>query len=252
MAPLLVSPAPAKQQDESLKSPCSLGETATPAQRKTYSLLKQVASEQKDHKKLMVDAFAEASAHHAEASAHHAEAKNEYEKQEAERKRVAQQRLDDEEKAAHEELRRRLEELKKEKEKLAAKEKEKEADDEKRQKELHEIEVRMRSFGKSINNDQTGILKAEIKAANAAKEDELDNEFNKGVAAGISHEKIAAKAAKDLSMAKRLGGENVKALTATFESENTAVNHSTVPVSLHSAPTRSARRSARLGAADVM
>ena len=82
MAPLLVSPAPAKQQDESLKSPCSLGETATPAQRKTYSLLKQVASEQKDHKKLMVDAFAEA-------SAHHAEAKNEYEKQEAKRKRVA-------------------------------------------------------------------------------------------------------------------------------------------------------------------
>ena len=91
---------------------------------------------------------------------------------------------------------RALQEIQDKKDALKAKEEEKEEESQARKLEFKQMEVNMRNFHKSINNDQTKLLEGKIDGAVKKGDEELDNTFDKGVKAGVDFQKGVAAAAR--------------------------------------------------------
>ena len=191
------------------ESPSSLGEDATPAQKKIYSQVKQLnlAAELQSqtlsiHGQQLAEGFAKAAEHHSQSEAEYLAAQAHREQEDA---RYHQAQLAEAEK----ELEEKAEKLKRLKEEQA---KEKRTKDEKKVAEerllttmvgeLKISEVRQRSAMKSINNDQTKQVLEGVEVLHAKGEVELDKAFSEGVDAGMEHEAKAEKERKEAAMAK--------------------------------------------------
>lgn len=133
----------------------------------------------------------------------------EYKKAESERKAAAadrekreKQRLEEKEAELEKEFAAKKQALKEEKALLQKQAEEKEEDRKALAAVLFQSELRMRSHNKSINNDQTNLIDKMVKDAVANGEGELDETFDKGVAAGVNHQKQVVAAEKSAALNK--------------------------------------------------
>ena len=234
---------------ESSNTPCSLDDTATPNQVKTYTLMKSVKSELAEQGEKSASHFAKSSDFMVASSEFMAKSNKEYTKAEEERKRAQNQRLDDEEQKAQDMVKAAQDKViaaQKNKADAAAKEKEKEVDEQKRKAELYQHELQMRSHNKSITIDQTKALETYIDKAVKAKEDDLDDTYDKGVVAGIDYQTTTAKATKAAAMARRFtGSAAVKEAYTVCENRTATVNDANTSTAPATFPTRRSERQAR-------
>lgn len=234
---------------ESSNTPCSLDDTATPNQVKTYTLMKSVKSELAEQGEKSASHFAKSSDFMVASSEFMAKSNKEYTKAEEERKRAQNQRLDDDEQKAQDKVKAAQDEViaaRKNKADAAAKEKEKEVDEQKRKAELFQHELQMRSLTKSISIDQTKALETYIDKAVKAKEDDLDDTYDKGVVAGIDYQTTTAKATKAAAMARRFtGSAAVKEAYTVCENRTATVNDANTSTAPATFPTRRSERQAR-------